>query len=83
MSEHNGLTSQQAEELGRQNHAALQSLRAQWGDWFRVSVTFPDYWQAVLAADESVVLTASSAVHLGDKMSAEYGRRLPGGDWDG
>jgi hypothetical protein len=75
MTEDSPLSPQQADELGRQNHAALQSLRSDWSDWYRITITFPDDWQAVYLTDENVVLTASNAEHLADKMAGNLDSR--------
>jgi hypothetical protein len=65
-----GLSPQEADELGRANHANLMLLRERFGERFRVNCEWPDRWSAV-RHDDGAEFTASNAEHLGEKMAAD------------
>jgi hypothetical protein len=70
MPEDNALSPQEADALGRANHANLQRLRATFGSRYRVNIEWPDNWSAVRHND-GTELTATNAQHLGEKMEAD------------
>lgn len=78
MSEHTRPSLRDSDQLGRENNALLWKLRYDYGEVYRVSITFPHDWRAERIGEEETVLEATSAAELRELMRADHeARPLP------